>query len=452
MKSDALSKLADVIARGVPEPEGGARKYLEALFGDRYQQKHLQRTLIRPSRAAALEADNDDVYYNGLVSPESSPSGPYGGTSLVWFPTQDGSLIDFGVGSRGLHPDEGILTRPGHRRRVAALRRYLARKGVTAWTKSDPSALGVPIPKVAQERFPGFEKVFARYGNELYCVARVPKDSDPAREVVQAFFDLYAFERGWQVLKTHEQEFNDLLAELRRDLFTAPTADEVNSLLRQRRFVVLQGPPGTGKTRLADTIRREHFRGNGFTVQFHPAVTYEDFVVGLSPDSKSDNLRFDVRRGWLLEAVCRAEKAPFLLVVDEINRGDLGKVLGEAIYLFETGEIGGEGRRIVRLPHPVDGNDELSLPDNLFVLATMNTADRSIRGNGFGYPATIRVRSCPSGSEADPGARARPRHACVRSDLRRIRRACSDRRAGADSGAFIFSRERRIQPSRAIST
>ena len=116
------------------------------------------------------------------------------------------------------------------------------------------------------------------------------------------------------------------------------------------------------------------------TVQFHPAVTYEDFIVGLSPDTKEGALRFDVRPGWLIEAAQQAAEGPFLLVIDEVNRADLGKVLGEAIYLFEAGEIGGEKARRVRLPHPVNGENTFALPENLYVLATMNTADRSIAG------------------------------------------------------------------------
>lgn len=129
---------------------------------------------------------------------------------------------------------------------------------------------------------------------------------------------------------------------------------------------------------MADEIRRRFFDGRGMTVQFHPAVTYEDFVVGLSPDARERTLRFDVRLGWLLEAARAAKDGPFLLIVDEINRADLGKVLGEAIYLFEPGEVGGDRARRVRLPHPANGETEFTLPPNLFVLATMNTADRSI--------------------------------------------------------------------------
>ena len=376
--TDSLQELATAIARGLDYLDGGMRARIAALFGERYPRRHLAPTAIRDAYGLATNNDEGGVPYAGLINPDNAPSGPYGGTSVVWFPTADGSLIDFGVGTRGLAPDEGILTRPGHRRRIAALRRYLARRGVECWTKPDPSALGVSVPKSAMDRFLGFEKVFKRYGAELYACARVPSDPLRARAVVQAFLDLYAYERGWAVMKAQEPEYDDFHAAIRSDMFGSPTPDEVAALLKQRRFVILQGAPGTGKTRMAEQIMRARFSGRGMTVQFHPAVTYEDFVVGLSPDAADKSLRFDVRRGWLVDAAEAAREAPFVLVIDEINRADLGKVLGEAIYLFEAAEAGGPNARKVRLPHAVDGTAEFSLPENLFVLATMNTADRSI--------------------------------------------------------------------------
>jgi 5-methylcytosine-specific restriction enzyme B len=375
--NDSLTELAKVISQGLPGPDGGLRRYIDALFGDRYQKRYHAPTAVRD--AYALADGDEGVPYAGIINPDNPPSGPYGGTSLVWFPSREsGSLIDFGIGTRGLAPDEGILTRPGHKRRVTALRRCLARTGVDTWVKHDPSALGSSVPKTAREKYAGFEHVFKRYGAELYACAVVPRDAEKARLVVQAFLDLYAFERGWQIMKAFEAEYDAFHARLRDDIFAAPSVDEVHQLLRTRRFVVLQGPPGTGKTRMADEIRRRFFGGRGLTVQFHPAVTYEDFVVGLSPDAHERTLRFDVRAGWLVEAARAAKEAPFLLVIDEINRADLGRVLGEAIYLFEPAEVGGERARRVRLPHPVYGETDLSLPTNLFVLATMNTADRSI--------------------------------------------------------------------------
>lgn len=378
-KPDALQTLVDTIRNGLATAPGDALKaQMQALFGERYAARIGQEpTLLRNAYALANDDEGGGVPYAGFINPENPPSGPYGGTSLVWFPTKDaGSLIGFGVGTRGLSPDEGVLTRPGHRRRIAALRKRLAAIGVEAWSKPDPAALGFKVPESVQRRFPGFEAVFKRYGAEMYCNAVVPReDAEKARAVVAAFLDLYAYERAWPVLKAAAQEYEALLAELRGSLFAAPNAAEVNSLLRARRFVVLQGPPGTGKTRLTGEVMKGHFQGRGMTIQFHPAVTYEDFVVGLSPNEASGSLQFRVRGGALLEAIAQAKEAPFVLVIDEVNRADLGKVLGEAIYLFEAGDV---GRRRVRLPHSFDGMTELSLPENLYVLATMNTADRSI--------------------------------------------------------------------------
>src|SRR4029453_18071496 len=77
--------------------------------------------------------------------------------------------------------------------------------------------------------------------------------------------------------------------------FETVDAEQVYEVLKARHFVILQGPPGTGKTRLAESIRRDFFQGRGIPAQFHPAVTYEDFVVGLSPDVQAAGLRFRVR-------------------------------------------------------------------------------------------------------------------------------------------------------------
>lgn len=381
-KSDSLSDLSEIIRGGLNAyPKEGLKGPMEALFGDRFQKRDFSPTMLRDAYGLANESDDSGVPYAGFINPDNPPSGPYGGTSLVWFPTSDaGTLIGFGVGTRGLSPDEGILMRPGHRRRIVALRRYLSRLGVEAWTKPDPSALGVVVPKGVRERFPGFEKTFQRYGREMYCNAIVPRtDPEKARRIVQAFLDLYALERNWNILKTYESEYGCLHEMLRADLFIAPDVDGVNSLLQKRRFVILQGPPGTGKTRLAGQVLQNHFKGNGMVVQFHPAITYEDFVVGLSPNEKAGSLQFHVRKGWLLEAIAQAKEHPFLLVVDEVNRADLGKVLGEAIYLFEAGEVGGKQARKIRLPHPVDGTSVINIPENFYLLATMNTADRSVQ-------------------------------------------------------------------------
>src|SRR4051794_21867200 len=121
-----IRDLSELIRRGRDASEGSVRKAVEAIFGERYPKAAFKDVQVRDAYALAREDAEGGVPWAGLINPDNPPSGPYGGTSLVWFPGEATSLIGFGVGTRGISPDEGILTRPGHRRRVAALRRLLA--------------------------------------------------------------------------------------------------------------------------------------------------------------------------------------------------------------------------------------------------------------------------------------------------------------------------------------
>ena len=381
-KDESLSALSHIIAQGLDYPTGGPKNsqiktVLDGLFESRYHARSRPKDAFRD----AYGLRDDGVPYAGVIAPENPNSGAYGGASLAWFPCDDGTLMTLVVGTKGLAPDEGLLTRHGHRRRVSALRSYLTHRGVAAWSKADPAAISTKIPEAAGRQFSSCASVFNRYGEVIYSAAWIPKgNANVAEQVVRVYFDLYGRERGWVIRASAQQDFDDFLEALHDHLFPAITAANVNELLRERRFVVLQGPPGTGKTRMAEMVRRDFFGSHGRTVQFHPAVTYEDFVVGLSPDPSDTGLRFSPKRGWLLQAAEDARDAPYLLIVDEINRGDLGKVLGEAIYLFEPGEVGGSQAREVHLTHAVEGRASFRLPPNLYVLGTMNTADRSIAG------------------------------------------------------------------------
>lgn len=379
---ESFSALSQIIAQGLEYPDGGPKNsqikaVLDGLFESRYHSRSRPKDAFRD----AYGLKDEGVPYAGVIAPENPNSGAYGGASIAWFPCDDGTLMTLVVGTKGLAPDEGLLTRHGHRRRVSALRNYLAQRGVASWSKSDPAAISTKMPEAARRQFASCPTVFNRYGDMIYSAAWIPKGNTAvAAEVVRAYFDLYGRERGWMVRASVQQESDDFFGALHDHLFPAVTAAGVNELLRERRFVVLQGPPGTGKTRMADEVRREFFGSHGRTVQFHPAVTYEDFIVGLSPDPSDSGLRFRTKPGWLLQAAADAHDSPYLLIVDELNRGDLGKVLGEAIYLFEPGEVGGAQAREVHLTHAVDGISSFKLPPNLYVLGTMNTADRSIAG------------------------------------------------------------------------
>ena len=105
--------------------------------------------------------------------------------------------------------------------------------------------------------------------------------------------------RRWTPLAAAKSEFEGLIHSLRSHLFLRTTLNNLFQLLMERRFVIVQGPPGTGKTRLAGQMLKEKFQDYGISIQFHPAVTYETFIAGISPDVSKSDLRFEIKTGWL---------------------------------------------------------------------------------------------------------------------------------------------------------
>ncbi|MER5782835.1 DUF4357 domain-containing protein [Streptomyces mobaraensis] len=153
---------------------------------------------------------------------------------------------------------------------------------------------------------------------------------------------------------------------------------EVRDLLWDDRQLVFYGPPGTGKTHLA--LHLAEFlageQGQVKLVQFHPSYTYEDFFEGFRPqeDPETREVAFRLTPGPLRELADMARREgnrhiPHFLIIDEINRANLAKVFGELYFLLEY------RNKSVRLTY---SGDDFALPPNLFVIATMNTADRSI--------------------------------------------------------------------------
>lgn len=177
----------------------------------------------------------------------------------------------------------------------------------------------------------------------------------------------------------------------------APTEQPLN--------LILYGPPGTGKTyataelavRICDGVPAE--RREALMVRyrelrnlhrirfvtFHPSFSYEEFVEGIRPVTENGQVRYEVRAGILKQTVTYARElfekdnsqAPnCVLVIDEINRANLAKTFGELITLLEPSKrLGRPDEQEAELPY---SGDRLGIPPNLYVLGTMNTADRSI--------------------------------------------------------------------------
>ena len=156
--------------------------------------------------------------------------------------------------------------------------------------------------------------------------------------------------------------------------FSEQSINQWLARLRRKGQIILQGPPGTGKTfvaeRLARTMVSETY-GLWDIVQFHPSYAYEDFMQGIKPKAVSGALTYDIEPGRFLQFCARASEidAPSVLIIDEINRANLSRVFGELMYLLEYRE---------KSSPLASGGKPFRIPKNVYIIGTMNTADRSI--------------------------------------------------------------------------
>jgi 5-methylcytosine-specific restriction endonuclease McrBC GTP-binding regulatory subunit McrB len=183
----------------------------------------------------------------------------------------------------------------------------------------------------------------------------------------------------------------------------SPTSTEMNISLN----TILYGPPGTGKTYsvvdfaygitnaqpgskpILDTTKGDRsLRKSDFDkkvseeqirfVTFHQSFSYEEFVEGIRADTKEGKISYHVKSG-IFRQICEGAKDSeknYVLIIDEINRGNISKIFGELITLIEPSKRKGAGDQLViTLPY---SQEEFSIPENLYIIGTMNTADRSL--------------------------------------------------------------------------
>lgn len=159
-----------------------------------------------------------------------------------------------------------------------------------------------------------------------------------------------------------------------------PLLESMIEALKSKKSIILQGPPGTGKTwlarRLGWVLCNERGSSRTTLLQFHPSMSYEDFVRGFRPGSDG---RLTLIDGPLLTAASTARNDPdndYVMVIEEINRGNPAQIFGEMLTLLEHDKRHHESA--LALAYPRDGEGPFHLPENLHLIGTMNVADRSL--------------------------------------------------------------------------
>ena len=253
---------------------------------------------------------------------------------------------------------------------------YVARAtGDAYWNDGDDAAalqrpvewmnLGQPASRAAvREHAPGLWSSL----RTLLTVSELTEHADAIAALLESNGDEEVAHEPTGIPRATDKLASDLF--LRRNWL-----QEIVDLLNEKRQVIFYGPPGTGKTYVARALGKhvEDAGGTWTLVQFHPAYSYEDFIEGFRPTEGGQGLEFTLMPGPLRGIAERAEtnpSVPHLLVIDEINRGNIAKIFGELYFLLEY--------RNEPIHLQYSPQKEFSLPKNLYFVGTMNTADRSI--------------------------------------------------------------------------
>ena len=320
-------------------------------------------------------AFTDGTAYWGFLNPEEETSGQYSDFSFVIFPDNDSDVktcvVCLGVGSSGFRNDYHLAALPGIRRM------FLKLKGQNTFFKAsfnDIESVSTDLINEINTSHSELEKVIKKYKTLLPASCIVNLQGENGIKIIYTWLATYAKIRSWATNKDQREAIKEALSEI-SDSEVHNEENEIKDLLKKRKYIVLQGAPGTGKTYTALNIAKGY--NQTFFEQFHAETTFSDFVYGIEPNiSKGmSQPQFQAKKGILYQAVeyaIKHENEKVLLIIDEINRANLSNVLGPVFYLFEYQT----GMRKVEISV---GDMELTqLPDNLYVIATMNTADRSL--------------------------------------------------------------------------
>ncbi len=383
----AKELLESIKTKDAEESLRNAKELFEDIFGKRFAEEIDKNGILRYK---SLSGPEENIQYWGILNENAPPSGVYENFSLVLFPDNANDstqlLLCYGIGTGGITDDAEWLGIPWIKRSIKLLLKFINSNSwnvsnTVVFVKDDVTDEYSDIPNTIRSNlgnFSEYTELWRKYGKYLPSVCVINPDYNGAKAFLSHLI-LYAKFRNWPLRKAFQDVWKkDLLSQLIELWRSYPNEDFLYNYLLSRKYLILQGPPGTGKTYLSERIANKLIEKDKITsyriIQFHPSMSYEDFIEGIKPDTSANKLIFKEYIGPLVESIKEAEEAKsrnkgYLLIIDEINRGDLAKILGEAIFLLEPDE-----RREINLR----SGKKIRMPENLYIVGTMNTADRTI--------------------------------------------------------------------------
>ena len=244
-----------------------------------------------------------------------------------------------------------------------------------------------PLPAIAKKLY-GVDSIF-----EITDVERINRISRALTEIIENEEDVNK-RHNLRAPRCHIKKYSDFIqfCEVLKNkpiYYFAEDEDKpfiseenfmkIVTLLEKKKNIILEGAPGVGKTflsrKIAYQLIGEKKDENIEMVQFHQSYSYEDFIQGIRPFEDG----FTRRNGVFFEFCNKARRSPdkrFVFIIDEINRGNISKILGELMMLIEADKR--SSKYAIKLTYSDNEDEKFYVPGNVYIIGCMNTADRSL--------------------------------------------------------------------------